>query len=439
MRRRLLLSAVAVIAATLLAFALPLGLVARNLLTTRALDTLESGAQQVAGFADEQARTCGELELILTVAARGEPVRLALFSRGGELVGAVGSQPPTAGPELATAVRGGVGRSYVAGRLAVAVPLSTGACGQRLILHAERPDDALRASVRGAWLSIGAVGAAVLALAALAAVLLGRALARPFEALAESARRLGDGDFTARAPRAGLPEADAIADALDATADRLGRAVQRGRAFTADASHQLRTPMTALRLQLDALEAGGADADSVRAAEVEVDRLDATIDELVALTRVETTDQATDLSTLVRERLAAWETLAAEQGRHVTVEAVPAPSVRVRPAAVAQALQVLVDNALDHGRGAITVRVAPTVPDQPAGGGVRVCVVDEGPGLPDDALDPPAGRDRGGGPLPVRGGRGLKLARSLVEGEGGRLVTDPEAPTTTICLLLPQN
>lgn len=439
MRRRLLVSLLALIGAALLAFALPLGVAVRSILVGRALEAVAAETQQVALFADERARSCGEVELWLAVASRSSTLSLALLSREGQLFASSGGRPPTVGPELVAAVEGEVGRSYRAGQLAVAVPLATSVCPVRLVLHATVPDGDLRASIRSAWSGLAAVGGLVLGLTVVAAVVLGRQLSRPFEALAGSARRLGDGDFTATAPRSGLPEADAIAAALDDTADRLGRAVGRGAAFTADASHQLRTPLTALRLHLEALGASGADPDAVTAALDEADRLERTVDELVTLTRLDAVERDLDVGALVADRVGAWQALAARAGRDVSVEVVPSPRVRVRPAAVGQALQVLLDNALQHGRGVVTVRVAPTLPDEHGEvGAVRVLVHDEGPGLPEGVTTSDGRpRDRGGGPVPVRGGRGLVLARSLVEGEGGRLDVTSDAGGTTASIVLP--
>lgn len=435
MRRRLLFSALAVITAALLAFAIPLGIAIRSVLTSRALDALQDQTEAIRLSLDQQARTCGEVRLVLALASRVE-LDLALYDGDARLVAAeAGHRPTQDAAVLHAAVTNAPGRIATDDALVAAVPLTTRACGVPLILRGELPADDLAASVRGAWLAIAAVGLTVLTLAATAATVRGRQLAEPFEALAGSARRLGEGDFTTRAPRSGLPEADAIADALDSTADRLGRAVQRAGAFTADASHQLRTPLTALRLNLESL--ADRDPDAVDAALAEADRLEATIDELVALTQLDATERITDLGALVEERVAAWRHLASGQGRQVEVEVLPTPAVRVRAAAVGQALQVLLDNAIEHGRGTVTVRVAPTLPGTGDRRGVRICVSDEGPGIAPRHARERVGADRGGGPLPAGRGRGLRLARSLVEAEGGRLTLDSDGVGTRACLVLP--
>lgn len=436
---------VAVLAAALVAFAVPLAVAVGDLLESRALDDLEAQAQLASQFIDTGAASCSAVEAVVRqVASREGTAALSLFSgTTGRLVLRPVAHRPTAREELVRAIEGGVvGRRHGGGSLAVAIPLSTRVCGDALVLHAERPDAALSSSVRRAWLGLAVVGAAVLGLAAGMGRLVSGRLARPLHDLAGSAAALGEGDFSVRIPRSGVEEVDAIAVTLDRTAERLGRAVDRGRAFAADASHQLRTPLTALRLQLEGLQGQGVAPESVAAALAEADRLEATVEELVALTSLDTVEEVVAPEDLVSSPVAAARAGARTAGRDLELAVVPAPHVRTRPAAIRQALQVLLDNALEHGRGTITVRISPTLPDEPVPGrdarqGLRVCVSDEGPGPDPGALRALRARDRGT-TVPLAGGRGLALARALVEGEGGRLTTDEDAfGRVRTCLVLP--
>lgn len=435
---------VAVLAAALVAFVVPLAIVVRSQLVGRSLDELQALTEQAANIIDDRADDCAEVDVFLTVNSQGRAPSFSLFSRvTGDLLAAPRDHRPTVGEELQRALgdRATAGRRHSLGSLAVAVPLSTDACRAPLVLHAQVSDAAVVGSVRRAWLGLAAVGLAVLALAATAGHLVAGRLARPLQDLADSAAALGDGDFSVRAPRSGMPEVDAIAQTLDRTGARLGRAVDRGRTFAADASHQLRTPMTALRLHLEGMQAEGLAPEEVAAALTEADRLEATVAELVALTSLDTAEEVVALDDLVLPVVAAAEAAAHADGRTVDLEVVPAPDVRVRPAAIRQALQVLLDNALQHGRGTVTVWVAPTLPDQPGPDptvprGVRVCVADEGPGPDPETLASLRSRDRGTS-LPLSGGRGLALARVLVEGEGGRLLSDEVQGRTRLCLVLP--
>ncbi len=433
-----MLGGVALVTLTLLVFALPLGLVVRSQVVASGLDGFAGSIEQTATLIDERSRTCAEVQVTLTALAR-EDVQVAVFDRTGEVRFVQRSLLEDGGLPVATdvverAIAGATGSAVEDGRLVVAVPLSTTRCGELLVLQGSTSAEGLEQRVRRSLLLLGLAALGAVVAGAVAAAAAGRRLARPLESLAAAARQLGDGDFTTRAPRSGMDETDEIADALDRTADRLGRAVSRGTAFAADASHQLRTPLTALRLHLEGARLRpGADTDAIDAALGEADRLEATIAELVELTTVDAEAREVDVGDLVDGRAGPWRTRAARDGR--TLEVATAPDVRctVRPTALAQALDVLVDNALQHGRGTVRVQVTPSTPDA-AEDAIRVRVTDDGEGLPDDALADRS--DRGG--LPVHGGRGLPLARDLVEGEGGRLVLGTHEGRTSALIVLPR-
>jgi signal transduction histidine kinase len=428
MRRRLLLSTLGAVAAVVLLLGVPLGVAVRSLLVGQALDSLQREAEQAQALVQQQGSVQGAALLLGAVAAETGS-RLTLVDRTGPM----GLQIDTGGPptdevffdvtsDVEAARGGGIGRVAAPGILAVTVPVR--APGIEQVLRAARTDDALRSDIRRAWLQLGALALVALGVAAVIAWWQGRRFGAPLEDLAAAARSLGEGDFSVRAPRSGLPEPDDVAAALDVTGARLAELVARSRSFGADASHQLRTPLTALRLNLEAMAL--RDPESGAEALAEVDRLDATIDELLALGAPETAREPVDLEDLVDERVAVWRGLAQAQGRRLVVQAVPVPPVRVRPAAIGQSVQVLLDNALEHGAGTVTITI------QPVTGGVRLCVGDEGPGLPEDAITKMQQGDRSG----VRG-RGLPMARSLVEAEGGRLHVEHGALGGLVCLLLP--
>lgn len=436
MRRRLVLGGVAVVTLTLLLFAVPLGMFVRSQVIASGLDGFAGTIEQTATLIDERSRTCAEVQVTLTALAR-EDVRVTVFDRDGaprfvQRSALEEGRLPVATEVVERAAAGATGSALVDGHLAVAVPLSTTRCGELLVLQGVTDGDALAARVRRAWLLLGLVAAGAVVAGGVAAAAAGRRFAQPLEDLAASARELGDGDFTARAPRSGLPEADAIAAALDRTADRLGRAVARGTAFAADASHQLRTPLTALRLHLEAARTTAQDPTALDAALEEADRLEATITELVELTHLDAEVREVDLAGLARDRAEGWATRAAQLSRELEVAAAPARA-SVRPTAVVQALEVLVDNALRHGTGRVEVRVTPPTPDATEDA-VRLRVLDDGDGIPADALTDRS--DRGG--LPVHGGRGLALARDLVEAEGGRLVLGSERGRSCATIVLPR-
>jgi signal transduction histidine kinase len=430
-RRRLLLSTLAAVGAVVLLLGLPLAIAVRSVLTQQALDDLQREAEQAQVLLEQAGGTGPQTAVLLSAIAQQSGSRLTLVDRrtGRGVVIDTGGPPHddrflAHTDDVRAAQRGEVGRVAADGLLAVTVPVRGGGVDQ--LVRVARTDEALVSAVRRAWLQIAALAAAALGVAALIAWWQGRELAAPLESLAASARQLGEGDFSVRAPRSGVPEPDDVAEALDATADRLAALVARNRSFSADASHQLRTPLTALRLHLEGLEAATGDPAPVRDALAEIDRLDATIEELLALGAPGTAPGPLDLEELVDERIGAWRAIARAQGRAVVLQSVPVPKVPVRPAAVGQSLQVLLDNALEHGDGTITVTL------QPITGGVRLCVTDEGAGFPEGQDIPSRPADRSG----LRG-RGLPLARSLIEAEGGHLRVERPGAGARVCLLLP--
>jgi signal transduction histidine kinase len=262
-----------------------------------------------------------------------------------------------------------------------------------------------------ALLSLGGVLVAV-ALAALQA----RRLARPLEAIARRSAELGDGDFSVRAGRFGVPEIDAIARGLDSSAGRIAQLVAREREFSSNVSHQLRTPLTALRLRIE--EAGGADdaerEEDLDAALNEVDRLEGTIAHLLAHARQASGGEAVpvNLGAVVHDHVARWQPVFSRSRRPLEVSAPKNVLVSASRGTVGQVLDVLLENALLHGIGPVDVSVATN------GRSASVTVADAGPGIPDELSDQIFER----GDSPAGGtGIGLHLARALAQADNGGL------------------
>ena len=314
------------------------------------------------------------------------------------------------------------------GRLIAAVPLVvderiTGVVrGERSAAEATRP-------TRGGFVLLAGLGAGVVLLAILAALALGRHLARPLEHLAAAARRLGEGDFTVRAPRPGVREVDDVAVALDVAAERLDELLQRERAFSANASHQLRTPLAAVRIELEALELRDAGSPELRAALTQVDRLQDTIDTLLAVARDTPRPHiATPLRGALEELVARWRAPLEQAGRRLELRMDdPDVAVRVSAPVLREILDVLIDNALRHGAGTVSVHA------RRAEDALAVDVADEGPGLGEHDAGAVFARRSGAA---AGHGIGLALARSLAEAEGGRLVLGRPAPPV-FTLLVP--
>ncbi|QWF80051.1 sensor histidine kinase [Amycolatopsis sp. CA-230715] len=347
-------------------------------------------------------------------------VRVAVYGPGGTRLAGEG---PVIADEV---VRGAHSDDFVAGDVggdsAIAVPVLSGA---RLtgVVRAAISDAEVRHRTAVTWLTMLFLALIAIAATWLVARRLAARLARPLEELSAAAERLGDGDFTVRAHREGIPEIDSVADTLDTTARRIGETLARERAFSSEASHQLRTPLTGLRLQLEAgLETPGTERAALEAGVVSADRLEQTIADLMELARHRpAASEPVEVDALLEEVRQSWESLLAASGRELRIVVDQPPRPVVPPAAVRQILTVLLDNAMTHGRGAVTVTA------RDASDVFALDVTDEGPGL--DRDEDPFGRGGKGH------GIGLALARTLAEAEGGRLrLTVPSPPTFTLLL-----
>jgi signal transduction histidine kinase len=339
----------------------------------------------------------------------------------------LGNGPTGLDEPVQEALEGEISSGTVGADLVVAVPVvDDDVVG---VVRASTPRVEAWVRIVGVWLLMAALATVALGAVWLVARRQGARLAQPLEQLAENAQRLGDGDFSVRASPARIPEIDAVGAALDRTAQRIGDVVARERALTADASHQLRTPLTGLRFGLEAaIDAPGQDLDAaIRTAIGSTDQLIRTIDDLLALAR-DTTRVAgpLHLTDVISELTDQWHGLLAAAGRPLRT-AVPdaLPAAAASGAAVRQILAVLLDNAVRHGAGTVTVTV------RESGDALAVDVGDEGAGVRDTEEIFVRRSPKAGGH-----GIGLALARSLAEAEGGRLVLTHPLPAT-FTLLLP--
>ncbi|HSE71231.1 MAG TPA: histidine kinase dimerization/phospho-acceptor domain-containing protein [Nocardioidaceae bacterium] len=259
----------------------------------------------------------------------------------------------------------------------------------------------------------------------LAAVLLGwwaaRGLSRPFRDLASSAAEIGRGRFDIDIPHHAIPEAEAIGSAMRESATRLDGLVRRERAFAANASHELRTPITALRLELEDLllarDTSPEQAAAMRRALGQVDRLSETVDGMLDGARAgrEAESSDIDVSALARDTVRRWRSRA--PGRAVTDRVAGVVPVRLPHRAVAEILDVLLDNAVRHGAGAITVQV------DDVGTHVEVRVSDQGEAAP------------GPGLLTRRPGGGLTHAVETADSLGARIRFEDGRQTCVVVLL----
>lgn len=248
-------------------------------------------------------------------------------------------------------------------------------------------------------------------------------LARPVRQLRDDAVRLGDGDFAVTERSSGISEIDETSAALSETAGRLEEMLARERAFSADASHQLRTPLAALRLSVET-ELMDPRADTHRVLDeslTQIDRLEDTIETLLAVARDRPPPRdRLDVARLFREIHHRWDPRFSGATRSLRCRSDASIDVHVSVAVLDQILDVLLANAVEHGLGDVSVEVC-----APAGGAVAIEVRDSGT-VDRDPSSLFTRRD----PDAAGHGVGLSLARSLAEAEGGRLVLSSAAPTT---------
>jgi signal transduction histidine kinase len=424
MRRRILLTIVVITALAVGLFAIPLGVVVQRHYLDEATLKLEREAILAASRVPSN-----PAEVDADDVAPGESgTRLALYDTTGRRV--IGDGPATGDQPVANALRNQLTDTEHGGRLVVAVPVAE---NEQVfgVVRAERALSAVSSRTLRAWLLMAALAVFIVVGAALVAWRQSARLTRPVEAVRDGARRLGDGDFATHVAASGVPELDDLADALNQTGERLGKLVARERSFSADASHQLRTPLTALRLSLETELAMPRDDRNavVREALTAIDRLEATTEDLLALARDQRPGRAPlDVDAVLDGVEARWRDLFSSRGRRLVVSPPPAGEApAASAAAIGHALDVLVDNAVQHGTGTVTVEA------HPVHGGVAITVADEGPGLRGD----PARLFERTVPRADGHGIGLALARTLVEAEGGRLVVDRPQPAPRFEIVLP--
>jgi len=336
--------------------------------------------------------------------------------------GAVGTSYASR-PEVAAALQG---QNYQQTRdsqtlgtriLATAVPMTS---GKRIVgaVRVTQSVDAVTTAVRHAILGLAILGAVVLGLALIAGALIAQQIARPIRRLDQVAHRVAAGELDAQAEIEGSTEQRSLAAAFNNMTERMRRLLRSQQDFVADASHQLRTPLTGLRLQLEELrqETDGSDPRAARldAGLAEVDRLSEMVDELLILSRAgehEQPGQRVDLARVADGVVERWRKAADDAGVRLTRRSQgDGDPVWCAPADLERALDALVENAIRYS---------------PAGGAVevvtgrdRIEVLDEGPGLETaerETVFERFYRGRAGRNGPPGTGLGLPIAKEMVE------------------------
>jgi two-component system, OmpR family, sensor kinase len=307
------------------------------------------------------------------------------------------------------------------------------------VVRISRDVATVQANVGRATAAIVAVALGGLIAGLVLVLAIARSLARPLSRLATTARRLGDGDLSARAGSLeGGDEVHELAGSFDEMASRVERTVRAQREFVANASHQLRTPLTGIKLRL---EAGIAESDDeevrtqLRAADKEVDRLSQIIERLLTMASQieEGTVPHADLGDAVERAVHRWQERAMRGSAELSNQVDGADLVVVAdPADPDQVLDVLIDNALTHAAGPIRV-IASAAP-----GRAVLSVADRGTGIPEDEVARVTERFfRGRGAATGGSGLGLAIARELAERWGGGLDLRAEDVGTRVDVWFP--
>ncbi len=446
MRRRMVLFAAATALVAVALLAVPLGILAgHGYLQAEQLRVERQAVAAAVRAGGDIATAPGDLGV-------DDPaIQATVYDRAGRRVSGPG--PLDAPATIQDAWAGKQTAAVVADSITVAAPISDGDQVVAALLLS-KPLDTVRSETARAWLALAGMCVSAALLASLGAWLFARRLTRPMDRLTAGAARVGSGDLSARMPRSGIAEIDALADTLDRTVARINALIGKERALSTEVSHQLRTPLSGLRLDLEAIQADAADADAAPDTGIgpegqralarsirTVDRLDATITDVIQLARDITPREPSDLNVLLEAAFDRWygPLAAANRPLRLGVEPRVPANLQISSAAATQILDILLDNAVRHGRGAVQIGARLIMSDSGDGEAISVEVSDEGPTLTLEAWELFGGSEaatvsdgRGGTSRAdaTRHGLGLPYARRLAEAEGARLVlVGPTSPT----------
>jgi signal transduction histidine kinase len=276
-------------------------------------------------------------------------------------------------------------------------------------------------------------------LAGLLAYLMAAAITRTVKRLQKATELLAGGDLATRTQEdEGAPELRALARSFNRMADRLEHVLQQQKGFASDASHQLRTPLTGLRLRLEnAADAIGSNPDGARVMMAdsleETYRLQRIIDGLLLLSRADNREVAltgVDLSAVARNRLEQWEALAEETGVSITLNAIPDGNINAMPGAAEQIIDNLIDNALAVAPPGSQIQLVVSQPGKD--GTVALHVIDQGPGLSAEDCQRAFNRFWRGPASSQGSGLGLAIVQQLAQASGAVASLTPKTDLTAL-------
>ena len=397
MRRRLLFSTLAVAVTAVLLFGIPLAFVLRQLQIEVAQDQVQRDASTVARTLENRIRS-GVIADVSDAedAARSLPDRYVSISQNGRLIYQTGNLPPHGSAIIGRAVTSNFKVTVEAGKTIEG------------------------AGVPGKLAQIAGLAGLAMAVAVALAMIQARRLTRPLQELAGAADRLGSGDASPLGNRYGIPELDRVAEGLDGSAQRISELLAAEREFAADASHQLRTPLTALSMRLEEILAAADQPDVVHeegtAALLQAERLTEVVGQLLGRTHRSQARRPAEVSVddVVAQQVVEWDPAFRRRNRKLEVAGEKNLTAHVTPGTQSQPIATLLDNALVHGAGTVKIRTSLTPKS------VVIEVRDSGRGVRAELVPQIFERNVSGKPGGT--GLGLALARSIAEAEGGQVV-----------------
>jgi len=408
MLRRLLISMLAVAVVAVLALGIPLGFVLSRLQVDEAKQSLHRDAQTVAN--DLQERFSQQLPIDAIQQAKALSDRYVVIWENGVLLARVGIRPQR--HDFRSAIVNTTNFTVIV----------------------EADDSYLSGNVTRELLLIGGVAMLAVGLAVILGMLYARRIVRPLSELAGAADRLGSGDSSPVGRRYGIQELDRVAEGLDSSAQRINDLLSAERDFAVDASHQLRTPLTALSMRLEEMLAAADYPDVVReegaAALAQTERLAQVVGQLLGRARRTATGAPTvsSVDAIVGQQVVEWEPAFRRVNRRLTVTGEKGLFAFATPGGASQVIATLLDNALVHGAGTVTIRTSRTRRS------VVVEVRDEGSGVPAELAPRIFERSVSGSPNGT--GLGLALARTIAAADGGQVVLVRPKPAV-FALFLP--
>jgi signal transduction histidine kinase len=429
MRRRILLLVVGMTTLVVLAFAIPIAFLIRTAVAQRAESETTSQAVDIAITLQHGSLSDASIKALVAAQSSDSRRPVSVTAPDGTVIGSTpgGSTPGAPGGEQPGGFgtppgnpAGEVGRQQVelhpapGGQVAVAVaPVANGAYVVRVYLS-----NSARYNGSSQWYFLLAAGSLGLLLVGIVAgEVLTRRITRPLVKTAETAQQLSVGETTARAPTDGPREVADVGKALNRLADRIDELIAEERETVADLSHRLRTPLTTLRLDAEALHDPG-EAERLGGHVSELERTLTAVIHAARRPQREGRMPSCDATAVVGERVEFWSALTDDQGRtsDVTLPDCPLP-VRAAAEDLAAAVDALLENVVAHTPEGTAFAVRLTRVDT----GARLEIADGGPGIP-DAAEVRGRSDRGSS------GLGLDIARRCAEASGGSM-TISRAPS----------